>query len=262
MRSLFATITNYTGNALYNDVIKPWQDIMYYHDYLQNIAAYIKEPYDSLLIEDEPNWNLYALSRVLDVLTCALQYPSRYSPITLAQYISFSKNMGLTIEQPKQFHPFFYEIVDVIEGDWPFVLQTVHYPALFLGNLLINRGGATITLPSKLYSIESIKTAPLYWVYERNDREANDLSHGWGHNSQWCTSFRYDFKTERGFYYNFTGKENLNAPDETLLTRLKEDNISIQHAIDVVRYRQMMIPHEKRADLFPYDYRFFEKHDI
>lgn len=257
IRELFFAMTEYQGNTFYSDVISFWSNKQNYHRYLQHIVENIIEPEDALYITDAANWELYALSRVLDILTCSLQHSSHYPHISLDEYIAFAQSIGLSCEQPKEFHPFFYEITDVKVGTDPFLLHAVHYPALFLGNLLINRGGATITLPDEQYPIQEIKTAPIYWAYTRNNREAHDLSHGWGHNSQWRTSFRFDFRTEKGLFYNFTGKDSLNHPDQQLLTKLHEDNISLDEAIDLVRYRQLLYIH-KKDELWPYDYRFFE----
>ena len=186
-----------------------------------------------------------------------MQHSSNYPNLFLDEYIAFAQSIGLSCDQPKEFHPFFYEIVDIKAGEVPFLLHSVHYPALFLGNLLINRGGATITLPIEQYPINEIKTAPIYWAYTRNKRDAHDLSHGWGHNSQWFTGFRFDFKTDKGLFYNFRAKDTLNNPNQEVLATLEKDNISLSEAIDLVRYRQLLYPHKKEQQ-WPYDYRFFE----
>lgn len=257
IRKIFFDIMDYKGDSLCQDVLTCWQDIPIYRGYLKQIEQQINAPDDALYITDDADWELYALSRVLDILTCSLHPDSRYPKISLTQYIQFAQSIGLTIEQPTQFHPFYYEIVDIQDDESPFSLCSVNYPALFLGNLLINRGGAVITLPATEYAIKQIPQSALYWAYTRNNREAHDLSHGWGNNSQWRTSFRFDFKTEKGFYYNFKGRDNLNQPEQKLLLELHQDGLSLNDGIELVRYRQRLNGQESK-DLFPYDYRFFE----
>lgn len=258
IRELFFNITHYRGNSLYCDVISSWKGLLPYRNYLQEVAKNVVAPDDALYVTDETDWELYALSRVFDVLICALQNSSHYPQISLNEYITFAQSIGLSCEQPIQFHPFFYEIVDVQNGNDPFTFKNIHYPALLLGDLLINRGGATITLPTTKYQIEEIKSAPLHWTYTRNNRETNDLSHGWGHNSQWRTSFRFDFRTTKGLYYNFVGKHNLNHPDQALIQDLTEDKLTLQEIIELVRYRQRLCSKDKKNEPWPYNYRYCE----
>ncbi|MEV4706843.1 hypothetical protein [Actinoplanes sp. NPDC049316] len=45
-------------------------------------------------------------------------------------------------------------------------------------------------------------TSPLYWASWRRYRPAVDLSHGWGSNSRWRTSFRRDYRLTDRLAYN------------------------------------------------------------
>ena len=59
----------------------------------------------------------------------------------------------------------------------------------------------------------------LYFANRRDNRECQDLSHGWGHNSQWRTSFIRNYDTEKYWKMNVDAQIDLND------TNAFEDNI-------------------------------------
>ncbi|MFX5464564.1 hypothetical protein ABTD44_19515, partial [Acinetobacter baumannii] len=71
-----------------------------------------------------------------------------------------------------------------------------------LGNLLVLRGGLELEANAKVLDPDLARSTTLYWAYRRKGRPHRDLSHGWGSNSQWRTTFRRDYAIGNMQYFN------------------------------------------------------------
>jgi hypothetical protein len=69
----------------------------------------------------------------------------------------------------------------------------------------------------------------LYWAWWRRSRPVADLSHGWGHNSQWNTDFRRDYIAGGELHYNVDGHKHHPFADDT--------DLSQAAARELLRYR-------------------------
>lgn len=266
MRNLFESIQEYNGDNVYDQVLIPWLDKNgpEIREFMADVA---ESTADIKQVSDVPNvmsWTLYALSRVLDLLTLPFQKDThqeeqqRISLISLEEYLSFVHLLGLEVNQPTLFHPFYCEILRAEGGGPGISLVEMRYPALTLGHLLIKRGGAVITMSPSEYNIELVNKATIYWAYSRLNRDCEDLSRGWGSNSQWRTGFRFDFDCKEGFLYNAQGKNDLNKPSKSVLAEIHDDGLSLAEAKELTVYRQGITFSGTEQEFFPYDYRFFE----
>jgi hypothetical protein len=104
-----------------------------------------------------------------------------------------------------RFHPFFHEIVEVRPADdqdeSPSVVAQ-WWPGCFVGSLLLARAGVTVRAGRHHLDPVVATTSTLYWAWTRRHRPVADLSHGWGHNSQWRTGFRRDYHLGDLLAYN------------------------------------------------------------
>lgn len=77
------------------------------------------------------------------------------------------------------------------------------------------------------------------------------MSAGWGHNSQWNTSFRLDYWSKETLYYN------INCDLNTFM--IEEDELSKDQRMELLKNRCFVKPPEI-LDCFPYDYSAIEKY--
>ena len=177
---------------------------------------------------------LYALSRVNDLCILPFQpqgdreklgdsYSGWEGPnITLEQYVQMFENLGLRAVTRDTFHPFFHEIVTVEESDDADELITVievKWPCLMLGDMLFSRAGVAVRGGQNHIRREIAQTSTLYWTYRRKYKKHNDLSHGWGSNSQWRTEFRRDYWVDGRFFYNVDAEppEKIDLSDDSVV---------------------------------------------
>lgn len=267
MRELFFKIVSYQGGDLFNDELVPWlnKNESGFTKFIEQVGKLTADANNISAVPVEVSWDLYALSRVLDCLTQCFQYEAgraadnNFAAVSQKQYISFAQRLGLTPKKPGVFSPFFYEILSAEPGEPSFNLLDIRYPALMLGNLLIHRGGTVIAMSPSEFNLELVNRAEIYWAYSRANRAAHDLSHGWGSNSQWRTKFRFDFACPDGFLYNSQGKIDLSLTSDFTLQKLQAHGLSLPEAKELTMYRHFITSEKEDNDLFPYDYRFFEK---
>jgi hypothetical protein len=100
-------------------------------------------------------------------------------------------------------------------------------------------------------------SSTLYWTFRRRYRSTADLSQGWGHNSQWRTSFRRDFATPAEFIYNAGGIDPLDGlrapehfPPEVPLPPRLERQLLVN--------RCLLEAPPQGADPYPYDWTLRE----
>lgn len=209
--------------------------------------------------------NLYALSRVNQRLLLAFQ-PYRDAPgkicsakpgswmpqISVSEYVGFMEALGMLIVDAPRFHPFYHEIVEIEpapEPDAPLELIAQFWPALMLGDLMFSRSGVLATAGVNRVVGSIAETSTLYWAHCRRDRPHQDLSHGWGHNSQWRTKFRRDYLLDGVYHFNADG----GIPVEK--SRDPED---AQAALTPAERKELLVHRafvqcaKRHDDLFPY----------
>lgn len=130
--------------------------------------------------------------------------------------------------------------------------------ASFLACRVKIRGGG------RFISKELAEQSTLYFTYVRRHRPTSDLSHGWGHNSQWRTTFRRDYTDDAFFYYHVDGKYDLSRPDRIMEKRelAMAKFLSRAERIELLVNRCLMIT-QKVDDVekhsFPYNDRYIEQ---
>ena len=255
-RQLYHEIMEYKGNNFFTDVLKTWESNN--RNYLKPIVNY-----DNLSNED--NWEFYALSRVLDILTLRFQPNKNVGNfdwdgpnISLDEYIEFVKLLGFEINYPSNFSPFDCEIIETKRGKNNFDIMEYLFPSIRLKGLMVKRAGVIISNSPDNYDLNLINNAKIFWSYRRKNRKHEDLSHGWGSNSQWRTDFRFDVETENLFIYNIKGKYNLNNIDKEVLNELNEQNLELNEIIELLVNRQFVKCAKNEEDIFPYDFKYSE----
>ena len=170
---------------------------------------------NSYAVETDELHSLYALSRVCDVLMLAFQPGEVWFDLSLGEFVEFWQNLGIEANQPRDYHPFWCEIVacENVEDDGaPPRIDQVLWPALTWGDLLICRAGVRARAGRNWLDAEVAASSPLYFALRRSYREAHDLSHGWGGNSQWRTAFRRDYRWNEHYVFNADGELNHRNP--------------------------------------------------
>jgi len=197
----------------------------------------------------------YAISRINELLLLSFQNQTaeRYVPeCTLGQYKEFWEKTGLTVCEPKEFHPFFCEIYNVNECMDDSAPKLIHsrWPFLMFGDLLISRASVSISVGAICMDKKIAEESTLYWCHKRYDRGCSDLSHGWVHNSQWGTSFRLDYWINEELLYNVNHLEKSGDEDDVLTK---------ERQLELLRYR-CFIKAPEVTDCFPYEYHALEKY--
>lgn len=265
IRDLYEKVLDYEGENIFSEILNLWVEDNNYEDYLNQLSKIISnDSCPNFPIED--SWELYALSRVLDILTLIFQ-PNKKADgsawlgpeLTLAEYIKFIERLGLKVIDLAEYTPFYYEIFQAVTGGVNFQISETIFPPVMLKNLLIKRGGVIVTVNPMNFDFDVINNSTIYWAFRRKNRKYADLSHGWGSNSQWRTSFRFDFDQGSYYLYNSEGKIDLNSPNPRVIDQLNEYNLSLNEAVEITVNRHFITSKKPDADLFPYDYKYLEK---
>jgi hypothetical protein len=128
--------------------------------------------------------------------------------ISLEERNAWLRSLGLEEFHQPTFHPFYHEIVEVeqaLDQDEPISLVENVWPGFMLGQMMFCRAGVRVRGGEHVVRKGLAEHSHLYWAFVRHNRPAVDLSHGWGHNSQWTTDFRRDYVDEQAYYYNVDG---------------------------------------------------------
>lgn len=283
-RELYEQLSDYEGDDAYRDVITPWLDrsLPGYRARLEPAAVHGRWwPRDHpgngnyTLLEE-----LYALSRVNDVLLLGFQPDLAHSPerpgdrqphrvdgwptISADQYLEFFSALGMTRSDQPRFDPFLHEIAAVRQTEDPNApIQIDHrlWPALMLGEMLFSRAGVLVRAGTSHAEHGTADRFPLYWTFRRRHRPTADLSHGWGHNSQWATDFRRDYRTPQADHLNVDGYIDPDEPDDDGSALL----LTPAERRDLIRHRGLLRPPREsraldqqdhwQANLRPYDWR-------
>ena len=264
IRELYLRIYELEDKFIPKDLILNWIQENDYVNFLDKIReAFVKDANFKLAKED--NWELYAFSRLLDLLTLQFQKDNNADAsgncgpkISIDDYVEILNQLNLSVSFPVEFHPFYCEINEASEGINEFKILEHLSPSVKIGNLLIKRAVVNICLNSNNYNLSLVNSSKIYWTYRRKNRRFQDLSHGWGSNSQWRTELRIDLETEDSYIYNSSAKFDLNNFSEELKIELNEQNLKIDEAIELVKNRYFISVKKDDNDLFPYDLKYKE----
>lgn len=248
-RWLFGAIRDYEGRSLYDDLLLPW---LHAHadcvNWLRSFARRSGSPIP--VASNEDLWDLYALSRVNDRLLLPHQPDRRGWPapvLSIAEYTAFMTTLGLRVVRVATFSAFLHEIVEVEQSDEidrEIGLLVEFWPALMLGPMLFSRAGVAVVGGMRHVSKTVAENSTLYWAYARRNRPCSDLSHGWGSNSQWRTSFRRDYEIEGRAYLNVDAE----PPRSGLPRGLTDDE-----RMELLQHRCFITTTKPHNDLWPYD---------
>ncbi|HKQ72985.1 MAG TPA: hypothetical protein VJ810_04600 [Blastocatellia bacterium] len=210
-RELYEQLLEYEGPSAYQDVLLPWQEkadqtmsVLKKYGEIQARLIPIKDIYQHLS-------DLYALSRVGDILLLPFQKgdcDGRSWPgpsITAEERDAYFTSLGMTRIEQKTFHPFYHEIVEVTQSDnedEPIILEVTLWSGFMLGSLLFCRAGVRVRGGRRHIKKEIAENSTLHYAFRRKNRKTWDASLGWGSNSQWATSFRRDYEGDACYYYN------------------------------------------------------------
>ncbi len=220
---------------------------------------------ESLLLD---LYNLYAFSRVNEFLLLPFQPVTVVGSewlgpiITLEEYRQFMLSLEFTEIEQAGFHPFFHEIVEVeqvLDSDEPITILETFWPGFMLDSMLFSRAGIKVRGGGNHIRKEVAEQSTLYWTYIRRNRPVDDLSHGWGSNSQWRTTFRRDYQTETAFYYNVD-----EMPEKTIATlppSSDEVGMTLLERVELLRHRCFVKTTKPHQDLFPYNDFYVERRD-
>jgi len=290
---LYFELLDYTGNHPFTEVIDPWREKA--EQAIQPLKHYkqIHFPPYPYEVKDEDLWRWYGLSRVNDYLLFGFQArpdfyraPSRQSekwlswmkytghrrlidqPVTAvesSEYLEFFSSLGFTTLAEAPYKPFFHEIVEVVESpeqSEPIVIDHVYWPGLMFGDMLFSRAGVRVRSLPGVLDKEVAENSRLYFTFWRARRETEDLSHGWGSNSQWRTRFRRDYRGDNVFHYNVDGKYWL---DESYYDSMPDDLpprgdglTLLDERIELLTNRCLVRCRKDDHDLWPFDDKFDE----
>lgn len=241
IRELHSLIREFKGQNLYEETIKPWLETDGYiaRNWLKNLRETHIPPQTPWSRDNSQT--LYALSRLIDLfLLSFIPQPEgtdcwRYPRVTLDEFQKFADELGLETYVRSNFNPFFHEIVEVeqaVDAQMsPAIVKSI-WPGLMLGNWIMSRSGCKIKAGANHIRKDVAETSVMYWAYARNHRATQDLSVGWGSNSQWRTDFRQDCKVDATLYYNICESDETKEYKESLVSELSHDA-----RLELVRHR-------------------------
>jgi hypothetical protein len=260
-RELYDDILQYRRHSLFYDVLNPWIEKAQFA--LAELSRFRTcSPYDCTdESAQDAMWNLYALSRVNDLLLMSFQpgeAASKIPTLTLDEYDAFFSRIGFTVVASDHFSPFHHEIVKVQQSSddhEPIGVLERRWPGLMLGEMLFSRSGVEVIGGRKHVVKEIAEQSTLYFSYRRQHRTTNDLSMGWGSNSQWRTSFRRDYHSHGIWVYN-ADRENLLNVDTT--SEEDRDGLTHEERVELCKNRCFIVTSKQDQDLWPFDDRLEE----
>ena len=263
-RQLHGALLDYQGDHAYAEVLLPWlQANTDQHLWLRSINQREGKPIPS--VKEDELWDLYALSRVFDLLLLRFQDGGAEADwdgphISANEFMEFTKAFGLTVVTPTSYSAFYHEVVKVELSDKlsraP-AIKAYRWPCVMLGNLLILRGGVELISGANILSPGVAENSTLYWTYRRKGRPHQDLSHGWGSNSQWRTAFRRDYVIGNVQYFNVDGKQDLHSRGDELTRILESDpELTLEERVELLTNRCFVKCTKPHDELWPYDDRF------
>lgn len=212
---------------------------------------------------------LYAISRLVeiaiaprqpvnddpDLLAWTTHQPWWSGPLPAATvWPALAEAMGATPIAEDGFHPFFHEVVQVVEAEDPQEepsLVAEHWTGAMVGSMLLQRAGVTVRAGRHKVDPKVAAHSALYFSWFRRNRRACDLSHGWGHNSQWRTAFRRDYVTAAELHYNVDARAGAVNPADD------DTDITADERLQLLRYRHSLV-RDLGHDRWPYHDRHVE----
>lgn len=211
-------------------------------------------------------WELYALSRVSDHLLLSFQSTSAISwdgpSITPQEYLQFFEQIGFesfNANSGELFSEYHHEIFKVEQSaglNDPVTIQACTWPGLRFGDMLFSRAGVKVTGGPLIIAKDVAESSTLYFTHRRLNRSTNDLSMGWGHNSQWRTSIRRDYETQGRRLFNVDGKTKLCSGSKQLDN--DRDGLTIDERIELCKNRCFIRTTKPHDDLWPFDDHYSE----
>lgn len=283
-RELFRALREYDGNRAFDDLIVPWlaEGREAHRAQLEPLATF-----GQVASDPDPGkeyWLAipYALSRVSDVLLLGFQpeldagietpwahtlhlVGKTWPTVTREQYLDLFIALGMTPVTDTRFDPFLHEIVTVEQAedpDTPISVTDLIWPGLMLDQLMFARAGVQVRAGANHAQHGIADRSPLYATFLRRHRPTLDLSLGWGHNSQWDTDFRRDYRTSDAIYLNVdaTGEIDIPAPgddSEALLTATERRELLRHRCLlrvpDAAQALSQQDPHWQ-TNFWPYDW--------
>lgn len=256
-RELHDTLLDYEGQSAYVDVLLPWlHESQEEQAWLRSFGQRVGEPIPPATVEELQS--LYSLGRVCEVLILNFQngdFDSNWAgpSISISEFSAFIEALGLTLLKPADFSEFYHEVVsvDALESQGAHIVA-YKWPCVMLGNLLVLRGGVDVAANPALLRPGIADSSTLYWASRRKARPHQDLSHGWGHNSQWNTTFRRDYAIGTDKYFNVDGKYDLATMEWPQSDQCEPDDLTRDERIELLTNRCFVRSSKPHDDLWPY----------
>ena len=265
LRELYEQLLDYKGERPYQEVLLPWKDKA---DHAMTILRNYGDGDAKHLFKEniiEHLWDLYALSRVSDILLLPFQKGESDSwpgpNIKPDERNAYLLSLGMMLIEQKTFHPFFHEIVEVIQSSdsaEPISVDKILWSGFMLGSLLFCRAGVRVRGGSEHIKKEIAEKSTLYFTFWRRNRPVSDLSHGWGSNSQWRTCFRRDYEDDTSFFYNVDGKMNATLPSTETFPNPSREDLTSQERLELLVNRCLIVTERPHEDLWPFDDVYME----
>lgn len=243
-RDLYFALRDYGDTRAHDELVVPWlvAGREAYSAQLEPLATYGRVPGNA---DEETQYWLaipYALSRVSDVLLLGFQpkpdpemavpwahklhlADNTWPAIAVDEYLELFTALGMTEVTDSGFDPFCHEIAEVEQDedpDAPITITDRLWPGLMLGQMLFSRAGVRVRAGVNHAQRGIADRAPLYSTFLRRYRPTVDASLGWGHNSQWDTDFRRDYRTDQAVHLSIDATGDIDAydpdDDEPILT--------------------------------------------
>lgn len=261
-RHFYRLILDYEGDRLYQDVLSPREDE--FRAAISGLSAFRRV--DGPAIEEDALrvglWSLYALGRINDYLLLPLQGDERGGwdgpAISRDQYLDFFVAPGFSPYSSDSFSPFRHEIVRVQTSeseDHPIRVAGTIWPGFMFGEMLFSRSGVSVCGGTALVSKRVAEGSTMYFTHRRLHRRADDLSKGWGSNSQWRTAFRRDYEHRGRWLYNADGTHLLGLHATAGGDR---DGLTAEERIELCKNRCFIVTGKDDGELWPYDDRYEE----
>ncbi len=244
------------------EILESWlqangDQVVWLRNFRENVGPETECPIEDL-------WRLYAFSRVLQVIMLRFQSGSADESdwpgpsVTLDSWCDFATRLGLTVTYPQRFSPFDCEITSAEYGNednQPISLVATQWPCLMLGDMLICRAGVSVVGGFCVYDANIATNSRLFWAYRRKTRPHEDLSHGWGSNSQWRTEFRRDYRAAGRVYYNVDGEHHLGAEPLTgrYETAVEGYPLNREERVELLTHRYFVVTWQNQLNMWPYE---------
>lgn len=260
-RDLHDALLKDDEDSPFSSLLLPWsEEHLSARVWLNDLKHREGHPFPKADIEDL--WELYALSRVCDLLLLRFQDEKDDTStwagpqISLDEFVAFAESLGLTVMRPTMFSAFYHEIVEATpchDARAPEIIE-YRWPCVMLGNMVLVRGGVAVSASAASLTPGIAGRSTLYWAYRRRTRPCRDLSHGWGSNSRWRTAFRRDYVIGNSHFFNVDGTCHLGARNQKVAAVEASDiELTLEERIELLTHRCFVKTVKQDDDLWPYD---------